>query len=95
MVRVTGEHGIGDKVFWWHPGSDGRIEPSPALRVVAHRLDRYAPHEAVGATNAHNEGFGGNGWTILTGVSLPSAGCWEFMADYKGHAVSFVVNVGP
>jgi hypothetical protein len=59
---VRNEHGIFDKVFWWHPGFDGRGEQRPALRVVARRLDRLAPlYEVVGATNAHNEGFGGNG----------------------------------
>jgi hypothetical protein len=31
---------------------------------------------------------------MLTGVRVPSEGCWEFMADYKGHSVSFVVAVG-
>jgi hypothetical protein len=92
---LRGEHGISDKVFWWHPGFDGRVEQRPALRVVARRLDRFAPlYEVVGATNAHDDGFGGNGWAMLTGVSVPSAGCWEFMADYKGHSVSFVVTVG-
>ena len=92
---VRDEHGIFDKVFWWHPGFDGRVEQRPALRVVARRLDHLAPlYEVDGATNAHNDGFGGNGWTMLTGVSVPSEGCWEFMADYKGHSVSFVVAVG-
>jgi hypothetical protein len=92
---LRGEHGISDKVFWWHPGFDGRVEQRPALRVVARRLDRFAPlYEVVGATNAHDDGFGGNGWAMLTGVSVPSEGCWEFMADYKGHSVSFVVTVG-
>ena len=92
---VRNEHGIFDKVFWWHPGFDGRVEQRPAVRVVARRLDRLAPlYEVVGATNAHNDGFGGNGWTILSGVSIPSDGCWEVMADYKGHSVSFVVAAG-
>lgn len=92
---LRGEHGISDKVFWWHPGFDGRFEPHPELRVVSRRLDRLAPFvEVVGATNAHHDGFGGNGWTMLTGVTVPSEGCWEFMAAYKGHSVSFVVTVG-
>jgi hypothetical protein len=90
------EDGFRQKVFWWHPGFDGRVEQRPALRVVARRLDRDAPlYEVVGATNAHNDGFGGNGWTMLTGVDVPSEGCWEFMAEYRGHALSFVVAVGP
>jgi hypothetical protein len=88
-------HWSGLKVVWWHPGFDGRVEQRPALRVVALRLDRLAPlYEVIGATNAHNEGFGGNGWAIMSGVSLPSEGCWELMADYKGHSVSFVVAAG-
>jgi hypothetical protein len=30
---------------------------------------------------------------MLTGVDVPTPGCWEIMGDYKGQKLSFVVWV--
>lgn len=93
--RLPRNHaGYAQKIFWWRPGFDGYLEPSPAITVTAKRLD--APDFVVltrKGTNAYHRGFGG--WAMLTGVVIPTAGCWEITGHYQGYEVSFVVSVGP
>lgn len=84
------DRGFRQKVFWWHPGFDGRVEAQPDLKVTGRRLDGPESFvHAVPATNAHHVDFGG--WTILTGIDVPTPGCWELTGTYRGQAVSFVV----
>ena len=86
------EHGFRQKVFWWSPGFDGRIETQPDFVVIGRRLD--GPESFVRpspATNAHHVDFGG--WTILTGIDVPTTGCWELTGAYRGQSVTFVVWV--
>ncbi len=81
------------KVFWWSKGYVGSAEPEPALRVTGKRLDANAPlFAAAYATNAYHPDFG---WAILTGVEIPTVGCWEITGEYKGEKLSFVVQVLP
>src|SRR5688572_3441955 len=59
------ERGFRQKVFWWQPGFDGRVEGRPDLKVTGRRLDGPESFvHAAPATNAHHVDFGG--WTILT-----------------------------
>ncbi len=81
--------GFRQKVFWWSRGFDGRSEARPNLTVVGRRLDGLESFTAGPATNARHDDFGG--WTILTGVDVPTAGCWELTGRYRGHSLSFVV----
>ena len=83
----------GDKVFWWQMGYNGRFEQQPELTVTARRLDGDAQPLLINrrATNAHHKDFGG--WTMLTGVALPTAGCWEVTGQYGGATLTFVVWV--
>ena len=86
------DQGFRQKVFWWYPGFDGRVEGQPNLIVTGRRLD--GPESFVHprpATNAHHVDFGGNGWTILTGIDVPTTGCWELTGTYRGESVTFVV----
>ncbi|HSF15823.1 MAG TPA: hypothetical protein VLK65_09740 [Vicinamibacteria bacterium] len=84
--------GYRDKVFWWRPGYDGRVEPRPELEVTGRRIDAEAPPFTVpSATNAHSEDFGG--WTMLTGVDIPTTGCWEITGRYADESLTFVVWV--
>jgi hypothetical protein len=83
-------NGFRQKIFWWSPGFDGRVEPRPQLSVIGRRLD--GPEAFVNptpATNAHHADFGG--WTILTGIDVPTAGCWELTGTYHNQSVTFVV----
>lgn len=86
------EQGYRQKVFWWYPGFDGRVETRPELKVTGRRLDGSESFATSGpATNAHHADFGG--WAILTGIDLPATGCWELTGTYRGHSVTFVVLV--
>jgi hypothetical protein len=51
-----------------------------------------APASAIvsRATNAHAESLGG--WTMLTGIDFPAAGCWEITGRYLGQELKFVVE---
>lgn len=83
-------NGFRQKVFWWSPGFDGRVEAQPKLSVVGRRLDGTESFVHQGpATNAHHADFGG--WTILTGIDVPTAGCWELTGTYRENSLSFVV----
>jgi hypothetical protein len=72
---------------------------SPALAVVARRLDAPAP--LVSAPHANGVRFNGAGllpgadMAMMTGFALPTPGCWEIAAHYKDQTLSFVVSVGP
>jgi hypothetical protein len=82
-------NGFRQKVFWWSPGFDGRIEPRPKLSVVGRRLDGPESFVAGPATNARNADFGG--WTILTGIDVPTPGCWELTGTYRDRSLTFVI----
>jgi len=85
------ERGLRQKVFWWHPGFDGRVEGRPDLRVTGRRLDGPESFTHGPATNARHADFGG--WTMLTGIDVPVPGCWELTGTYRGQSVTFVVLV--
>jgi len=102
MLRVDGRweklprnpDGLRQKVFWWHPGFDGAKEPVPELTVTGRRLDSPGSfNHPSRATNAHHPDFGG--WTILTGIDIPTPGCWELTGQYRDQELTFVVWVGP
>jgi len=74
----------------WQQGYNGRREPQPDIIVVLKRLDATAPMVSQrGGTNA----FVDNTWVMLTGVLIPTAGCWEVTAYHDGHTLSFVLSV--
>ena len=79
------------KLFFWHKGFDWRSEPQPALTITGRRLDGPAPPLASDQANA--------GWQrrdqafIVTAINIPTLGCWEITAHYKGEELTFVVRV--
>jgi hypothetical protein len=76
------------KIFWMRLGYDSRAEQRPAIKVRGRRLDGPAPPLLVlPPTNA----FQGPGSAMLTGVYVPTPGCWEITGDYHGNKLSFVV----
>lgn len=75
------------KVFWWSEGYDWRSR----LTVTGRRIDGSAPGLAAStATNAFADDIGSS---ILVGVDIPAAGCWEITGHLKGVTLSFVVWV--
>jgi hypothetical protein len=90
------------KIFWWRVGYDWRAEPQPNLTIAGRRLDGPAPPLMVmtwprrdaapaQATNA----IMGHTSAMLTGIYVPTPGCWEITGDYQGDKLSFVVWVEP
>jgi hypothetical protein len=87
------EHGYGQKVFWWREGYDMTKENQPQITVSGRRLDGDAPtFEQTGGTNGYHADMG---QFMLTGVTVPTAGCWEITGRYRDQALSFVVWVAP
>jgi hypothetical protein len=78
------------KIFWMRLGYDSRAEPRPPIKVTGRRLDGPVPPLLVlPPTNA----FQRPGSAMLTGVYVPTPGCWEITGDYDGNKLSFVVWV--
>jgi hypothetical protein len=94
-------HGVGQKLPYFRQGYDWMEEPSPLLTVVARRLDSNAPLVWNGgyANNASIEGQGAGGMFMVTGVDIPSSGCWEIAAHYLGpdniQSLTYTVWVDP
>jgi hypothetical protein len=81
-----------EKVFWGSVAFNYRKEYPPKLKVTGRRLDGEAPPLlTLTPTNA----CPGPTAAMLTGVYVPTPGCWEITGDYKGQKLSFVVWVEP
>jgi hypothetical protein len=102
MLDVGGEvwhglpvdaQGLGQKTFWWSTAfTGGANESNPRITVSGIKLDDPAPRTLpIGgrATNAAAD----FGEAMLVGVTVPSTGCWELTASYKGHSLSYTVLV--
>jgi hypothetical protein len=86
--------GYGTKLVYWRRGFDWRKEIDPELTVVATRLDRQTP--PVRSDPAHAVFVTGPmPAAMMTGIDIPSAGCWELTAQHRGHKLSFIVSVEP
>jgi hypothetical protein len=84
--------GASQKVFWWSAQYGLADEPVPAITVTGHRLDGPSdPLISSPATNASAD----FGTARLTGVTLPATGCWEITGHYRGHDLTFVIQVIP
>jgi hypothetical protein len=80
---------IAVKLFWWSAGFKPGMESN--LTVTLKELNGAAAAPIVSRpTNAHAESLGG--WTMLTGIDFPDAGCWEITGRYLGQKLTFVVE---
>ena len=91
---LTNPGALTAKVFWYRVGYDWRSEPVPNLKVTGKRLDGPAAPLVFRPTNAI---LGSHPYdaAMLTGVTIPTPGCWEITADYQGDTLAFVVWVEP
>jgi hypothetical protein len=80
-----------DKVFWWRKGYDWRIENPPQLKVSGKRFDSSAPPLYADGPNPAFIKIP----AMVTGIDIPTVGCWEITGDYKGDKLTFVVWVAP
>jgi hypothetical protein len=80
---------IAVKLFWWSAGYKPGTESK--LSVTLKELTGAPVTAAVSPpTNAYAESLGG--WTMLTGIDFPNAGCWEVTGRYLGQELKFVVQ---
>jgi hypothetical protein len=82
---------FGQKLAFGRQGYDAHKEPQPKLRVTVRRLDSPAPPLFSDKAT--------NGWVqrdqpfMVTGINLPTLGCWEITAHYEDDELTFVVRV--
>jgi hypothetical protein len=82
------------KISWGSVDYYWRKEPRPNLTLTGRRLDGEAPPlllmpmTNIAGPNARH-GF------MLSGVYVPTPGCWEITGEYNGQKLSFVVWVQP
>jgi hypothetical protein len=88
---LRSDSGYRNKVFWWRKGYDWRTENPPQLKVTGKRLDAPAPSLYLERANPAFIKIP----AMLTGVDIPTVGCWEITGDYKGDKLTFVVWVVP
>lgn len=87
----------GGKLPFFRQGYDSTIEGRPRLAVVARRLDGPGPlvwNQLAGS------GLDRGAWFMVTGVDIPSPGCWEIAAHYVDNpgnvgALTYTVWVEP
>jgi hypothetical protein len=82
--------GFTQKTVFWRDGFDALSEPYPALTVSGRRLDASAP--AFSFSNA-THGWDETGDFMLMGISIPTDGCWEIIAEYQDVKLNYVVLV--
>jgi hypothetical protein len=76
---------------WWRQGYDWRTENPPELKVSGRRLDGPAPPLYADRASAAFIKIP----AMVTGIDIPTVGCWEITAKSKGDKLSFVVWVVP
>ena len=87
------DRSLRQKLMWWREGYDWRRNRQPPLQLTGKRLDAPAPPlEADDHANA--------GWTddpdhpfIVTGINLPTPGCWKITGRLDDAELTFVVDV--
>ena len=100
--RKPGNYGEGTayttKLVFWTRDFDWRKELEPKLIITGKRLDGDAPSIAIAHANTvfvpgNRPGMMPPG--MMTGIDIPTAGCWEITAHYRRHTLTFIVSVEP
>ena len=90
--RGPGQPDLTAKIFWGSVDFDYRKKDDYDLKVTGRRLDGEAPPLVVDrVTNALFVPRA----AMLTGVYVPTPGCWEITGERRGEKLSFVVWVYP
>ena len=78
------------KTWWLSNNFDIERERQPLITVTGARLDAPGSFTA-GGPGTH--GYTDFGNAMLVGIGIPSEGCWEIAAEYKGARLAYVVLV--
>jgi hypothetical protein len=81
------------KLVFWAKGFDWRKEPNPELILTARRTDGDSPSVAVAHANAVF--ITGKTPAMMTGIRIPTSGCWEITGHYRSKTLTFTVSVEP
>jgi hypothetical protein len=81
------------KLVFWRQGYDPHRETQPDLTVTGRRID--GPSAPL-----QTDGRGHGSWTnddqfIVTGINIPTLGCWEITGHYESDELTFVIWVAP
>lgn len=87
-----GPGGLGQKTFWWSADWRPQAEPTPDITVVGRQLDGAGRFEIGGPGTNATADFG---TAMLIGVAIPTPGCWELTAEYRGAMLCYTVLVRP
>jgi hypothetical protein len=86
----------GAKLVYWREGYNWREDHgSPYLFVVAHRIDTNAPlvwSDGASGVRLSNDDTPG-GMSMMTGIDIPTPGCWEISAHYQTQTLTYTVLV--
>jgi len=86
-------YGYTQKIFWWSQDFNREAEPYPAFTVTSERLD--VPSSPLVLSEEATNASADFGTAILTGVAIPTLGCWKITGKYKDAELNFVVWVAP
>jgi hypothetical protein len=79
------------KIQWWRKGYDWHTDNPSKLTVTGERLDSPAP---LLASQSNASGVTGPAF-IISGLDIPTLGCWRVTGDYAGDKLTFVIWVAP
>ena len=75
-------------------GYDWRTENIRRLTMTGRRLDSSAPPLTTDE-HANNAGGISDHPSMMTGIFIPTLGCWQITGDYKADKLTFVIWVAP
>ena len=82
---------FGQKIQWWRKDYEWRTDMPSKLKVTGERIDSPAPHLA-----SHSKASGTTGRSfIMSGLNIPTLGCWQITGNYAGDKLTFVIWVAP
>lgn len=79
---------ISVKLVWYSAGFEPGMERDFIGQIE--RIDE-GPNDAV-VSRPTNAGMANEVWTIMTGISFKSAGCWRITGEFRGQSLEFVVE---
>ncbi len=85
--------GYVNKIALWSESYSQTMELQPEITLSARQLDGKAvvgPY--IQGNNAHHPDYG---YFMMTGIELPTLGCWEITVEYKEAALSYVIWLRP
>jgi hypothetical protein len=82
---------FGQKIQWWRKDYEWRTDMPSKLKVTGERIDAPAP-----PLTSRSDASGTTGHSfIMSGLDIPTRGCWQVTGNYAGDKLAFVIWVAP